>query len=71
VCTKKAKINPVPRYAATPLQIVVLKQSAPPSPPAEKASTSHPLGRIIRLIDDGRECNFLDKAVVGGRRFGD
>jgi hypothetical protein len=24
-----------------------------------------------RLIDDGTECNFLDKAVVGGRRFGD
>jgi hypothetical protein len=29
------------------------------------------LGWIIRLIDDGSECNFLDKAVVGGRRFGD
>jgi hypothetical protein len=22
-----------------------------------------------RLIDDGSECNFLDKAVVSGRRF--
>jgi len=29
------------------------------------------LGSIIRLIDDGSECNFLDKAVVGGQRFGD
>jgi hypothetical protein len=28
VCTKKAKISPVPRYAATPLQIVVLKRSS-------------------------------------------
>jgi len=25
----------------------------------------------MRLIDDGKECNLLDKAVVGGRRFGD
>jgi len=24
-----------------------------------------------RLIDDGSECNFLDKAVVGSQRFGD
>jgi hypothetical protein len=24
---------------------------------------------IMRLIDDGSECNFLDKVVVGGRRF--
>jgi len=26
---------------------------------------------IMRLIDDGSECNFLDKAVVGSRPFGD
>ena len=32
----------------------------PPSPPVEKANTRHPLGCIIRLIDDGSECNFLD-----------
>jgi len=25
----------------------------------------------MRLIDDGSECNFLDKAVVGNQRFGD
>jgi len=25
----------------------------------------------MRLIDDGSECNFLDKAVVGSQRFGD
>ena len=24
-----------------------------------------------RLIDDSSECNFLDKAAVGGRRIGD
>jgi hypothetical protein len=38
----------------------------PPSPPAEKASTRNPLilDRSIRLIDDGSDCNFLDKAVV-------
>ena len=27
--------------------------------------------KLDRLIDDGSECNFLDKAVVGSRPFGD
>jgi hypothetical protein len=39
VCTKKAKISPVPRYspaAAPPLQIVVLKRKTnPPQPRCE------------------------------------
>jgi hypothetical protein len=38
---------------------------------AVATSTRHPLGEIIRLTDDGSECNFLDKALVSSRRFGD
>src|SRR5262245_22828421 len=42
----------------------------PPSPPAEKASTRHPIGSIIRLIDDGSEMQFFGQPWDRGRREG-
>ena len=44
--------------------------SVPPGVDSRDAQ-EWPLAPFISLIDDGSECIFLDKAVVGGRRFGD
>jgi hypothetical protein len=54
VCTKKAKISPVPRYAATPLQIVVLKQSAAAVATSREGHRSRRSGPEVRHQRWGR-----------------
>jgi hypothetical protein len=57
VCTKKAKISPVPRYspaAAPPLQIVVSSDLPPPSPAAEKPTASQEQAGQASTGESGR-----------------